>query len=158
MQERTKELSYWPNELPKITSKLGYGCPICGLDYGGEETVIQKSTRSRGTKRHALSKRRTEEEKIHLPKITSKPVEYALSNLITDHYENAWLDAAADGLIKSLRDGTWNSMSVQDQESLLKKIAEMKAKIEPRNRERTAGRTQIWRMGGHFNQGRFSIL
>ena len=122
--------------MPKISSKLGYACPICGLDYGWEETVVQKSTRKRGLKNklHALSKRRTDDEKIHLTKIASKPAEYGLYNLITDHLERGWLDVAANGFVKLLHDGTWNRMSVHDQESILKGIARVKARVDSRKK------------------------
>jgi hypothetical protein len=123
--------------MPKISSKLGYACPICGLDYGWEETVVQKSTRKRGLKNklHVLSKRRADDDKIHLTKIASKPAEYGLHNFIRDRWEKAWLDSAADGFVKLLHDGTWNSMSVYDQESILKGIARVKARVDSRKKE-----------------------
>lgn len=124
-------------QMPKTCNKLGYVCPICGLDYGWDETVIQKSTRKRGVKNklHVLSKRRIDEEKIHLTKASLKSVESGLYNFVADLFEKLWLDVANDGIEKLRRNGTWNRFPVQDQEYVLNEIAKMKARIELRKKE-----------------------
>lgn len=123
--------------MPKTCNKLGYVCPICGLDYGWDETVIQKSTRKRGVKNklHVLSKRRIDEEKIYLTKASLKSVEFGLYNFVADLFEKLWLDVANDGIEKLRRNGTWNRFPVQDQEYVLNEIAKMKARIELRKKE-----------------------
>ncbi|MGB7884231.1 MAG: hypothetical protein WBL44_16010, partial [Nitrososphaeraceae archaeon] len=88
----------------------------------------------RGQQKHVLSNRRTGEERIHLTKLGSKPVEHALGNLIVDLYERKWLNDVADLLVRSLEDGSWNSVTVQVQESILEKIAEMKARVDLRRK------------------------
>lgn len=120
--------------MPRQSNKLGYACPVCSLDVGWDEAASQRSTRKRGQQKHVLSNRRTEEERIHLTKLGSKPVEYALGNLIVDLYERKWLNDVADLLVRSLKDGSWSSVTVQVQESILEKIAEMKARVDLRSR------------------------
>ena len=118
--------------MPKQGSKLGYACPVCGRDDGWEEAVSRSSTRKRGQKTYTLSKRRDEKERVHFNKLGSMPVEGDIKNLLMDRHEIVLPDIITDLFMKSLKECTWYRLPATLQESIFKKMAEMKKRAESR--------------------------
>ena len=105
---------------------------FAGRDDGWEEAVSRSSTRKRGQKTYTLSKRRDEKERVHFNKLGSMPVEGDIKNLLMDRHEIVLPDIITDLFMKSLKECTWYRLPATLQESIFKKMAEMKKRAESR--------------------------
>ena len=67
------------------------------------------------------------------------PVEGDIKNLLMDRHEIVLPDIITDLFMKSLKEGTWYLLPVSLQESIFKKMAEMKRRAESRKEAEVHG-------------------